>query len=123
MGLSSNSFGRKVSNLLESIENLHAPNALKWLIIMAKFGGPQPGSGRPKGIRVRKTQEIIEKATAGGITPLEYMMNILRDDSADPATRNSMAIAAAPYIHPKLSSVEAKIDMKGHEKALQELNN
>jgi hypothetical protein len=32
-----------------------------------------------------------------------------------------MAKAAAPYIHPRLSNVEAKIDLTGHEAALVEL--
>jgi hypothetical protein len=32
-----------------------------------------------------------------------------------------MAAAAAPYIHPRLSNVEAKIDVSGHEAALAEL--
>jgi hypothetical protein len=32
-----------------------------------------------------------------------------------------MAAAAAPYIHPRLSNVEAKIDISGHEAALVEL--
>jgi hypothetical protein len=32
-----------------------------------------------------------------------------------------MAAAAAPYIHPRLANVEAKIDISGHEAALAEI--
>jgi hypothetical protein len=32
-----------------------------------------------------------------------------------------MAKAAAPYIHPRLSNVEPKIDLTGHDAALAEL--
>ena len=33
-----------------------------------------------------------------------------------------MAKAAAPYIHPRLSSVEAQVAVSGHEAALEELD-
>jgi hypothetical protein len=34
---------------------------------------------------------------------------VLRDEGADPNRRDRMAVAAAPYIHPRLSNVEARI--------------
>lgn len=74
---------------------------------MAKFGGRQPGAGRPKGSVGKRTQEIIAAATAKGITPLEYMLKILRDEKADPTRRDEMAKAAAPYVHAKLNSITA----------------
>lgn len=51
----------------------------------------------------------------GGVTPLEYMLQVMRDDSghADPriqaqreAMRFEAAKAAAPYIHPRLQAIE-----------------
>lgn len=88
---------------------------------MGTFGGKQPGSGRPKGASSKKTQELITKATEGGLTPLEYMMRVMRDESQESSRRDSMASAAAPYIHPKLSSVNATVSIKDHEKALADL--
>lgn len=41
-----------------------------------------------------------------GISPLEYMLSVMRSDIAEPRERLSAAMSAAPYIHPKLSSVE-----------------
>ena len=41
----------------------------------------------------------------GGITPLDYMLQVMRDESAEPAKRLDAAKAAAPYVHPRLASV------------------
>jgi hypothetical protein len=53
-----------------------------------------------------------------GLTPLEYMLAVLRDENADTERRDEMAKAAAPYIHPRLSSIEAQVAITGHEAAL-----
>jgi hypothetical protein len=80
-------------------------------------GGARKGSGRPPGSATRRTREIADKAMAEGITPLEFMLNIMRQepmaDIEDPrvltdimAMRFEAAKAAAPYIHPRLAAVE-----------------
>jgi phage terminase small subunit len=33
--------------------------------------------------------------------PLEYMLKVMNDPKADPARRDRMAVAAAPFLHPK----------------------
>jgi hypothetical protein len=83
-------------------------------------GLPKTG-GRQKGVANKRTREIADAAVKEGLTPLEYMLAVLRDPSVDPERRDRMAAAAAPYIHPRLSNVEAKIDVTGHEAALVEL--
>jgi hypothetical protein len=40
---------------------------------------------------------------ATGITPLEYMLAIMRDPTAETARRDEMAKAAAPYVHPRMA--------------------
>jgi hypothetical protein len=40
-----------------------------------------------------------------GITPLEYMMSILNDTKQEMKDRFAAAVAAAPYIHPKLANL------------------
>lgn len=69
-------------------------------------GGQRPGSGRKRGSANVKTSEIARRAAAEGITPLEYMLNVLRDDSAEPNLRFEAAKAAAPYMHPRLAAIE-----------------
>lgn len=69
-------------------------------------GGKRPGAGRPKGAANKRTREVADKAAQDGITPLEYMLDVMRDVSADRSERMDAAKAAAPYIHPRLSTVE-----------------
>jgi hypothetical protein len=64
--------------------------------------------GRQKGVRNRATAEARAAAEATGILPLDYMLSVMRDDKVEPKRRDAMAMAAAPYVHPKLSAVEAK---------------
>ena len=83
-------------------------------------GLPKTG-GRQKGIANKRTREIADVAIAQGLTPLEYMLAVLRDETVDPERRDEMAKAAAPYLHPRLASVEAKVVVTGQEAALDEL--
>jgi hypothetical protein len=63
-------------------------------------------SGRQKGTRNRATAEARAAAEATGILPLDYMLSVMRDSNADAKRRDAMAMAAAPYLHPRLSSIE-----------------
>lgn len=67
-------------------------------------GGRREGAGRKKGALTKRTREIAERAAAEGDTPLEYMLRVMRDVTADPGRRDEMAKAAAPYVHAKLQS-------------------
>jgi hypothetical protein len=73
-------------------------------------GGARPGAGRKVGSATKKTRELADKVIASGLTPLEFMLSVMRDEGAERAERLDMAKAAAPYIHPRLSNVEAKVD-------------
>jgi len=68
-------------------------------------GLPKTG-GRKKGTPNKKTQEQIEAVKSDGITPLEYLLQVMRDEGREPNVRIDAAKAAAPYVHAKLSSVE-----------------
>lgn len=70
-------------------------------------GGPRQGAGRKAGSATRKTREVANRAAEEGITPLEFMLNIMRDEQAPRAERLDMAKAAAPYVHARLASIEA----------------
>jgi hypothetical protein len=85
-------------------------------------GGPRDGAGRKKGSATKRTQEIAKAALAEGLTPLEHMLKVLRDLSADEKRRDAMAVAAAQYVHPKLAAVEHSGSMSiAHEDALDAL--
>jgi hypothetical protein len=74
--------------------------------ISGKRGGARPGAGRPLGSLSSRTQQLVAQLTAEGLSPLEYMLTNMRDVSNPASFRAEMAKAAAPYIHPKLSSTE-----------------
>lgn len=69
-------------------------------------GGKREGAGRPKGRKNKATQERMAGFIAGGETPLEFMLRIMRDPTAEHKRREAMAQASAPYIHPRLASTE-----------------
>lgn len=69
-------------------------------------GGKRENAGRKKGVPNQKTQEQIEAVKEGGMTPLEYLLDVMRDLEREDAVRIDAAKAAAPYVHAKLSSVE-----------------
>lgn len=69
-------------------------------------GGKREGAGRPAGAATKRSREMADKAAAAGLTPLSYMLSILRDDKADVKDRMWAAEKAAPYVHPKLAAIE-----------------
>lgn len=90
-------------------------------IIRHGRGGARPGAGRRKGAASKKTREIADSAAENGETPLEYMLRVMRT-SEDSKRRDTMAIAAAPFIHPRLASTEVKAEVAlSHEDALDQL--
>lgn len=73
-------------------------------------GGPRNGAGRKPGQATKVNQKAREQALEGGISPLDYMLSILRDEKVDKAERMDAAKAAAPYVHARLASIEASLD-------------
>lgn len=85
-------------------------------------GGPRPGAGRKAGAATKLNEDARKQAAEGGLMPLEYMLQILRDEDIDPETRMDAAKAAAPYVHAKLAAVELSGGLSfSHEDALAEL--
>jgi hypothetical protein len=69
-------------------------------------GGKRAGAGRKRGVPNTKTQELQQKIEASGLTPLDYMLSLLRDADLPREERFEAAKAAAPYVHARLASVE-----------------
>jgi hypothetical protein len=71
-------------------------------------GGNRPGAGRKPGAATKRTREIADKAASEGLTPLDYLLSVLRDETQEQAVRIDAANKAAPYMHPKLAAVDHK---------------
>ena len=72
-------------------------------------GGRREGAGRPAGSVTVRNREIIERAAAEGITPLEVMLQAMRQrwGAGDVDGAVQVAEKAAPYLHARLSAVDA----------------
>ncbi len=73
---------------------------------MAQRGGERPGAGRKKGSPNKASAARQKAITESGLTPLDYMLGILRDDKQEIDKRMWAAEKAAPYVHPRLAAVE-----------------
>jgi hypothetical protein len=75
--------------------------------------------GRRKGTKnkatVEKEQfvaEVVSSAKTDGISPLEYMLQVMRDPTEDAVRRLDAAKSAAPFVHPRLSSAAVTHDTR-----------
>lgn len=78
-------------------------------------GGKRKGAGRPKTADTPEGQlrrDLAIRALKEGTTPLEVMLEAMREAYEEGGASAAMPYAkeAAPYLHPKLSSVDAKVD-------------
>ena len=69
-------------------------------------GGAREGAGRRAGTPNRKTAELQEAVAKTGVTPLDYMLGVMRDISQEYPIRLDAAKSAAPYVHAKLAAIE-----------------
>lgn len=76
---------------------------------MAGRGGARPGAGRKRGALSKKTTEVAQRAAETGLTPLEWLLKVMRDHKKPLGMRMDAAKAAAPYMHPRLSTVELNL--------------
>lgn len=49
------------------------------------------------------------------MTPLDYLLSVMRNEDEDTATRMEAARAAASFVHPKLSSVQQDTRISGED--------
>jgi hypothetical protein len=71
-------------------------------------GGYRPGSGRPRKNLEKKS--IKRESRKVGLKPLEYMLEVMNDQKAEPSRRDRMAIAAAPFVHARAENSKSKRD-------------
>jgi len=86
-------------------------------------GGHRLGAGRPKGSKqVRSSAHMIREAKASGkLMPLDFLLTSMNDQKLEFKERLSAAIAAAPYVHPRLASVHVSGELKDSSKMNQDL--
>lgn len=72
-------------------------------------GGPRTGAGRKAGAVSKATaarKALVEEASKEGLTPLEFLLQVLRNPNERQEVRIDAAKSAAPYMHPRLAAVE-----------------
>lgn len=62
--------------------------------------------GRRKGTPNKATSEKSAEIAASGLTPLDFMLQVMRDETKPDGLRASMARDAAPYVHARLAAIE-----------------
>ena len=78
--------------------------------------------GRVKGVPNKATAAKAAEVAASGLTPLDYMLAVLRDAGNPADMRLDAANKAAPYVHPRLAAIEHSGGMAfSLEDALSEL--
>lgn len=90
---------------------------------MAKRSRAAPGAApSPPADGCPTAADPSPETTRGALSPLDYMLQVLRDPEASPAERKWAAEKAAPYLHPRLQTVEhgGAVALR-HEDALEEL--
>ncbi len=74
---------------------------------LAKTGGRQRGSRNKRTLmEQQQTKTIVQAAKEAGLTPLEYMLKVMRDPKVTQQRRDDMAKACAPYMHARLAAVD-----------------
>lgn len=73
----------------------------------------QKTGGRTKGTPNKATAAKAAEIAQSGLTPLDYMLKVLRDESIPDERRDDMAKASAPYVHPKLAAVDVNAAING----------
>lgn len=84
--------------------------------------GSRPGErrgGRKKGTPnkvTRKRREVAVRALAEGVTPLDVMLQAMREAYAIGGAKAAHPFAkeAAPYVHPRLAALMAKVNQPGN---------
>jgi hypothetical protein len=69
------------------------------------IGGARPGAGRPKGGANQMNDEARRAALAGGPSPLQFLLGVMRDEAQPLERRVDAAKASAPFVHARLQAV------------------
>lgn len=62
--------------------------------------------GRKAGVPNRASAARERELAASGLTPLQFLTSVMRDDTRDIEIRIDAAKGVAPYVHPKLAQTQ-----------------
>ena len=91
---------------------------------MAAPEGATPKQSRKASLDAEETEAPAAEASPSDaiMSPLDYLLSILRDEEQPQSARVEAAKAAAPYLHPRLAQVaHGGAIQLSHEQALDEL--
>lgn len=125
----------RVFHFISRLRNAHgtlrsAPSGLEFAMDLQDFGAPiatlrRPKTGgRKKGTpnkRTRERAEALAAIKASGKDPISFFADLLRNEGAPLELRFQAAKELAPYIHPRLTSVEARGGGQTHEDRIANL--
>ena len=74
--------------------------------------------GRRKGTPNKATAARQAEIAGSGLTPLDYMLEVMRNEQVDTATRLDAAVKAAPYVHPRLAAIDSTHSRDGGPRAV-----
>lgn len=72
--------------------------------------GRKTDGGSRKGRPNKATAAKVAAISASGLTPLDYLLAEMREESLDKHLRHDAAKAAAPYVHPRLTTMTLRGD-------------
>lgn len=78
---------------------------------MASHGGARQGAGRKPGSVAIRSAEALSEAMEGGTLPVEYLLDLMRDETRDEKTRSWAAEKAAPFCHPRPAPTPRTIEI------------
>jgi hypothetical protein len=84
----------------------------------AKTGGRKKGTPNK---RTAERQAAMAAIKASGRSPVDFFNDLLKNEEAPLELRFRAAKELAPFVHPKLASVESRTGGKTHEQRLEEL--
>jgi hypothetical protein len=78
---------------------------------MAKFEkGHKRVGGRVAGVPNRVTSDFRDRVLRSGLTPLDYMCRVFRDESEPTSIRLDAAAKVASFVYPRMSTVDVSSD-------------
>src|SRR5262245_18975745 len=83
-----------------------------------KTGGRQKGTPNK---RTAERQAALAAIKASGKSPMAFFADLLGNEQAPVELRFQAAKELAPYVHPRLASIESRSGGKTHEDRLEEL--
>jgi hypothetical protein len=89
----------------------------------SRRGGARVGAGRVAGSKGKRTEEALAVMEGLKADPVKFLLVAMLNEDLPIKDRIECAKAVAPYVSPRLASVESRVtNVKSHEEMLDELD-